>query len=573
MTEKLKGPAQRFRADPSDRITFEALEERLFLDADWDELIALYEVRLTADDLRSDAAAARKLRFRMGQILEERCVDLDAAAAVYEEIARLDPSFRPALAQLRRIHSTKGAWELALQVAEVEERTEMAPFERAAFCVEMGDLWKEKLEEPEKARALYQSALEADPGSAGAKLGLSDVHEALGDYTEAAALRRDASESLQGTQRADALTSLALLYLGPLDDSNRAEELLRRALSEDTRCDAALEALCTLAVARENWELAGDLFERRYFLASTTERRAAIAGEAGELQLSRLRNPQGARLWFERMQELLPGEPEVYLRLASIESLAGHEERERGYLERAASLAGDALPSNARARLAALLGDDPMAAVPQLQEAVRQSPGDRTLRAALADALEGSEQYHELVAVLDELRKQLPEGDPSELPLVLRIAEVQTRRLENATAALPYYERAFELDPTTAHAAKFLEAAYREDHAWEKLRVHLASVAECGPESMRVDARASLGEVLFERFDAPADARSAFEAALDMEPSHARALQGLERVAAATGDEDSILEAFGREASVTTDRARLAFLVWELVRIHEANDR
>ncbi len=573
MTEKPNGPAERFRADPNDRITFEALEERLFLDADWHELIALYEVRLTADDLREDAAGTRKLRFRMGQILEERCDDLDRALAVYEEVVRLDPGFRPALAQLRRIHSSRGAWDLALQVAELEEQTEMAPFERAVFCVEMGDLWRDRLEEPEKARALYESALEADPRCAGAQLGLADVQEELSRFEEAASLRREAIENLQGTQRAEALSGLARLYLGPLDDSDQAEELLRRALSDDARCDSALEALCYLAIDQENWELAGDLFERRYFLAPTNERRAAIAGEAGELQLTRLRNPQGARLWFERMRELLPDDPKVYLRLASIESLAGHEERERGYLERAAALGDEALPADDRARLAELLGDDPGAAVEQLQEAVRLAPGNRELRSSLADALEEAGRYNELVLVLEEQKKQLEPDDEDELALVLRLATLKSDDLGRPEAARPDYERAFEIDPSRGGSAAFLESNYRAQGAWSKLREILETVCERGPESRRIDARVSLGELLFEHFDEAEGAREAFETALDAEPSHPAALRGLERVAAATGDEDSIVEAFEREARVTTDRDRLAFLVGELVRIHESHER
>ncbi|RPH34714.1 MAG: hypothetical protein EHM91_18160, partial [Planctomycetota bacterium] len=87
MDANLRRAADRFDADPGDQRAFEALEEHHFLHGEWPELVRLYERRLEAPDLRADAEAAARLCFRLGQVLEERCLQGDRAVAWYRESA------------------------------------------------------------------------------------------------------------------------------------------------------------------------------------------------------------------------------------------------------------------------------------------------------------------------------------------------------------------------------------------------------------------------------------------------------------------------------------------------------
>ena len=51
MTSILDRHRERFQATPGDNQAFESLEEHYFLAGDWNEVIALYEHRLTAPAL------------------------------------------------------------------------------------------------------------------------------------------------------------------------------------------------------------------------------------------------------------------------------------------------------------------------------------------------------------------------------------------------------------------------------------------------------------------------------------------------------------------------------------------
>ncbi|MGH7287251.1 MAG: tetratricopeptide repeat protein, partial [Myxococcota bacterium] len=338
--------AARFAANRGDRVAFEALEEAHFVAGRWLALVDLYRQRLTAAELDGarQPGARGRLLLRLAQVLEERCERVDEAVEGYQAALRLDPTLRPALTQLRRIHIRRDAWDLALQVAEVEAALPMRPHERASFATELGELWLRRLEDPAQALVSFEQACAADPHHAPALLGLASVHERLGNHSDAASALGRAIDVLKGAERSRALVRLACLAEGPLENPRRALELYRRAFTEDPRSAPALEALARHAESNAQWELLEDLQERRFALEGDPLRKLAIAHDAGRTQLERLRNPQGARHWFRRAQELFPDDPVVHLYLADAARLSGHAEELASHLRRAAELAADATP-------------------------------------------------------------------------------------------------------------------------------------------------------------------------------------------------------------------------------------
>jgi tetratricopeptide (TPR) repeat protein len=114
MLERLR---ERFLADPGDSRAFTALEEQWFVAGKWDELVWLYEHRLGASELAKDAKQRAGVLFRLGQIWAERRGDSDAAARCFREALSASPEQRPALRELRRIHTSRAQCDLVLQLA------------------------------------------------------------------------------------------------------------------------------------------------------------------------------------------------------------------------------------------------------------------------------------------------------------------------------------------------------------------------------------------------------------------------------------------------------------------------
>ena len=573
MNSNLARAAERFQEDAGDARSFALLEEHHFLQGEWAELVKLYERRLGAPDLSADTAASARMNFRLGQVLEERCLQVDRAVERYQEAARLDPQLRQPLQQLRRIYGAREAWSQVLQVAELETELPMQPFERAEFCAQMGEIWHRRMDDREQGQQYYERALEADPDHLAALLGLASVREEQGDAEGAAESLERLAQRAQGADRSRPLARLAALYQTSLGQPERAEQLFREALECDPRCEAALAALTVLATSRQSWSEACELLAQRFHLVTGATPRLEIAHQGARIALRELRDPQAARLWYNRALDLFPNDPAVMLGLADVERLAGNRDALGAWLERAILTSAESVPVEGLIESAELRSEaDPDGALDTVRIALQREP-DRPDGLELESRLLAELGRNKELARTLVMRAEAAAGEP------LRAAQLWTRvgslRLagDDDSEAIAAFERALAARPDAEEAADALLRLHEDAERWEEVRALLERAAAPAVGRRALALRTRLGELLLSRFEDPDAARDAFQAALEADPSDPRALQGLERVALASGDEDTILEAFEREAAVTTDRARLTFLVWELARILETRDQ
>jgi tetratricopeptide (TPR) repeat protein len=562
----------RFEAKPEDAVAFAALEEALFVAGDWRELLSVYERRLAAKDLSGGRAPKQRARvlLRRAQVQGERLHDEEAALASLREATLLDDTLRPAMAQLRQLLVKRGDWDAALALAEAEAKLPMRPSERAQLASEAGALWLDKRGDPAKARTCYERALEAEASFAPAWLGLANAAEASGAPADAVRALERAAELLRGADRAAALSRLAKLQRERLGDATRAAENFRRALSDDPQQIDALEAMAERALASQQWAQFDELQDRRFALAKDRLARLAVAHEAGRVQLEKAANPGGARIWFKRALELFPGDPVVHLYLADAARMLGEQELLARHLRRATELADNAAPIDAlleSADLEGAHGNAPLA-LAQLRRAFERDPQRSDVAEQLTEALAHNGREDELVEWVEAQLAAGP-GATREAALWSRLGAFHEERRGDAATAFDAYAQALDAVPADEATLAAFERVARKLERWEPLAERLNAGAEASPGAARASLFVRLGQLHSEREDLDSG-RAAFDAALEANPDDKLARQGVERIALATGDHETILASFEREAESTADRDRLAFLVGELACIHEA---
>lgn len=565
-----------FTANPDDARAFTSLEEQYFLDADWAALAGLYRARLQAASVRKNGASIAALHFRLAQILEERLHDIGAAKEAYWAVLQIEPAHYRALRQLRRIHARAEDWPTVLEIAQIEESPDIPAFERAAALAELGEMWRTAQEDLDEALGCFERALAIDPAQIDALTGLARTREDQGRAVEAAAAWKAVVDHQRGPDRALALVRQGRLLANALGEPERASECFRRALTDDPRSREAVEALVEHAERTRQWPLLVDLLERRFDLTSGARRRTDIALAAARVQLEQLDNPAHARLWLARARELSPDDSRVHLTAAAVERRAGNRTALRNALEAAiAALPGDADPPLELLLEAAELRaseDDDEAALAYLRRASTLAPDDADVALALDRCLSRLCRDADRVDVL-ERRAALASSPRERASLLCEAARVLDDVLEDRDAAAAAWGRAFDADPSHGDAANEWIARLRKAERWDDLRTALERASEESAEPQRSQHLNSLGELALVRFDDPEAAARAFELALEADARSPRALEGLARIAQSSGDDEQVARAYAREALVTSDRARLATLVWELARIHEANGR
>jgi len=566
---------ERFLADPGNHRAFEALEESHFVSGDWDGLVGLYEHRLGAPDLADAPRERARVLFRLGQIWGDRRGDLDRAAECYRNALQGDPTCCPALTELRRIHVSRGQWDVALQIAEVEAEQEMSSGERAALLAEVGQIWHVQLLDPEQAFVHYEKALDHEPAHAQALEGAARAAHTLGRPHRAAELWERLVEQQQAPARAASLVAWAGLLTGAFDDIERAAELYQRALHDDPHNHDALEALAAIAEASKQYTLLANLHERRFELAADTEQRAEIAQAAAHLCLHQLEDAKAARWWLARAVEQGTGDSRVYRALADVERERGDDAALRRALEQQMACSGERPSISCLLELASLqsdAGEDPLA-LDLLQRALEFTPEDALVVEALCETLARLERHADLVDCL-ERRAVLAATDPTTCARVLgELGAVHEQQLGDIESARFAYERAMQADPALPDVTAALERIYRKAESWDSLRGLLEQLGRSGPREQRPTNLCKLGGLLFERFEDREGAARAFEAALALDPTCGAAHRGRQRLATEQGDEEAILEAYENEAAVATERSRIVFLDRELTRILEGRDQ
>ncbi len=575
MAKGLDTQRNSFASNPDDRRAFEALEEQFFLDGDWESLVGLYRERIEAPTILADDDLRAPLLFRLGQILEERIIDLEAACEVYWTLARLDPTNRPALRQLRGIHERGEKWDLVLQIAELESATSMPPYDRAAFETELGRTWQEHLGDAEEASRAYERALQADPDFSAALEGLARLHQHAGRFEEAAEIFLRLTNRLRGPERAPASIALGTLYANHLDQSDRARECFDSALEDDPFQPAAVEWSLLLATVDEDWEAVSELLERRFDLASGARHRAAVAVEASQLHLHHLASRAGARAWTQRAFELAPEEIAVLLAVAEVERADEDRAALLEALDSVIAIGGKNTPRSALIEAAELHSEfgNSAAALDAIRRAGEKRGHDDgrvlTIRARL---LREAGSKRELAEVL-EILTALEDEDDVLAERLCELARLQEEDLAETTTAESNWRRAFSLAPTHADAIEALERIYRKREDWDCLRETFETALGAMDEASCVTISASLGSLLLERFDDSDRARVLFDEALAVDSGCRSALTGLRRIAEDADDPELLLEVCEREAQGCRDAGQMAELVRTTIPILQGRDR
>lgn len=568
---RVSGAADDWDDDVSNEAAFSRAEEHCFRTGEWDRLTTLYRRRLAEDAVEADPAAVVALRFRLGQILEERAGDLDAAIAAYWAVARIEPGHGGALRQLRRIHTGREDWKTVDELAALELGAELAPHERVAVRVELGRIQHKALNDLPAAETNFEQALAIDGNQIDALTGLARLRADQQRPAEAARLWEQIVEQQRGPDRALALISLGELLAGPLGERERAVECFERALADDPRSIRAVEPLIADASQHEQWPVLDDLYERQFNLAGPACERAETALAASRNQLEHLGNPAAARLWLERARQNQADALELAGTAAAIERRAGNRD---GLLEALEQLLAIAPELSLRLEIADLWsesGDDERA-LDHLREATRAAPDDPEAAAALDHCLHRLHRESERVEWLEH-RVALSDSGQDRARRLGEIARLQGETLDDPEAALDAWRHCFQADPQHEEAARELTARLAKAEEWTELRGVLERACEEGHADSRTEWLCQLGELVLVRFDEPEAAARAFELTLELEPRSEFALRGLSQIAHSSGDDDAIVAAYQREAEGPTDKHRLAPLVWELVRIFDARDQ
>ena len=403
----------------------------------WDDLLGVYRLELK---VMPKGGAAARLLYKIGELCEYQLGNDKDAVASYREAVSYDPAHTPSLHALQRKLEELGQWQDLVKVLELElgTHTESALKARTAFRI--GEVYENRLGQPEKALVLYEQALSSSPEFEPALDGRARLLAHARDWKRVVdELERKSAASMEPLVRVSALFRQAEVWRDEIGDPVKAVQCFEAVIEHDPAHIGALLGLEALYAERGAWEPLGRVLAAQARVSSDTGARVAALRELGRLQEAHdLGGADAARQTYSSILELSPADTMSLYELERL-ALAGHDHGLLAQVDAQLAQAGEAPAVTAAHRT-------------RLAEALEAS-GDRAALGLYRAALQADPE--ELAAVRGLTRLAEASGEPG---LLIEAAEREAEVMRDPARAADLFVKSAALKRTAGDSDEAVAA-------------------------------------------------------------------------------------------------------------------
>lgn len=521
---------------------------------------------LEVDEL---TAIYRELGKTYGEALEQ---PYDAAEA-WAKLVEIDPRDFDAMASLEAIHQELGQWPDVVSVKLMRAEALEDPAEKIRELFEVAAIWRERVEEPDRATPALEKVLAIEPGNDAAFDALEALHrenarwEALIElYLARLETRESASE------KAALLRNIAQVFEDELDDKAQAFEALVNAFAEDYSDNETVRYL--EKVAQASGRLAQLVQTANEWLTSETDtkKRIELCLRLAKWYGEDLGHPEYAQPYYAQILQLDPNNVAVLRQMASLYRKNAQWQQMGATLTRALDVATN---DEDRKEILTDLGElldthmrEPDQALGYYQRALDIDPHHLPALEALERIYAAREQYRELVSVLSRKVEALA-GDERSASQKLRIAGLYENELAEPERAIEVYREVLELDAESLPAMRGLERLYEKKEAWPDLvsvlEMQLDIVAS---ERERIEALTKLALIQEEQFLKPDLAAEKLEQVLEIDPTQEEALVALARCYRKLRQWLDLIQTYDRHVAYASDKQQRVDLYLQIAAVY-----
>ncbi|HEX8439664.1 tetratricopeptide repeat protein [Archangium sp.] len=505
----------------------------------------------------------------LARVQEERLGQKDVAFLALCRALQLDASDDHLREEVERLADETGSHEeLAAVYEEVADALPRGPLAERMYAT-LARVHDQKLDDATSAEGALRKILEFDPTNATALDGLAGMFQRRGrvrEYVVALEQKLEAAGSIEA--RKVILREIARVFEEQGDPDEAASALLRAL---DLEPDAeTLGVLTTLYRNQKAWQHVASTLMRARDLAGTVEERARIQVEVAGVYERDIGDDEAAVAAYRQALEFEPYNPtalealeRLHTRLDQpaellatyermLEVISDYRERVR-VLFRCASIWEDKYqnPANADAFIEGVLAIDP-----QNLQAIKALIRLRRMQA----------RWEDLVAAY-ERQLQLATSVQEQAELYVEIGNVYHQQLKQVDRAVNTYSYALEVDPQSRPALHALGKLYERSGNWPfalEMLAREAQIAGHAPDAVELHYR--MGKMNEDMLMDTGSARSCYQQALAIDPSHLLSIRALKGIQEQEKDWDGYEQTLLQESQQTEDGEAKARALLEVAR-------
>jgi golgin subfamily B member 1 len=560
------------RAVPGDAETMERLEVLALDQERFPELVKLV-VELASSE--SDPALARSLYLKAAEYYATQLGNMEGAVGCYNRILESDPSDPEVLGSLETLYRIRSRFPDLLSVLRRRAELTNDPAQKEQLLVDMADVHRERLNEPQEAIARYREILEIDPGSPRALAALDQLYEHQGMWAELADnVSRQLDLAEDPAQQTEYMLRLASLREQRMGAVEGAIEIYREVLSRDPDNRLALSALERL-LSHEQHELAvAEILEPLYRAsgefqkligvheiqvrhANAVEQRVALLHTIAELYEISLDDLKSAVATYARALSEEPANEATQSQLERVALAADDPNGLAQIYEREVTRVPDpTIAAQLHVKAAQLrenLLHDYDWAIAHYKKVLELDPTHLEAASALERLYQGNQDYESLAGTY--LAKSAMLADVEERKQYLyRAAQIYEEMLNQPLRAVDMHQQVLTNDPEDLVSLDKLTELYLKLYRWEDLLAIYAKRAEIvsSPDEKK-EILAEMGAVFERELRDSARAIDTYQRILEVDPDDRAAIARLDALYVATENWSELLSVLEREVDLTDD--------------------
>ncbi|HZU96385.1 MAG TPA: hypothetical protein VFF73_06830, partial [Planctomycetota bacterium] len=501
---------------------FKQLEEKLYADKRWADLVAAYEGRSSNV---ADLDQRERLLFQAGQLAEQKLQDGASAATFYRRAFDVRKTFVRALGALRALHTDKKEWKAVAETIELELTATPDKAKSARLEKERGDaLVNIEGLDPEEPIKAYTKALELDPKQRGALVELEKLCRKHLKWNKLVSAYKKLADTSTGKDAA-----VFHFFAGTiLDERLKQYDYASRAFKSSLEAGSG-EAKIVTTIAlffekRKQWDDCLAAHEGLIPLAENAKEKARLLRKMASIQEKSQGNIEAAIKSLRRAVDVRHDDADA---LSNLRRLYEEKKDDAGVADALELEAfGVELPPDEKADRLEKAAErrektnDLDRACRDLYTVIELKPRSPRALKSLERMTKKLARWQEYARVL-ELQAALldPKRSEEEKQATLRIerslAEVREKQLNDPKGALASLSRILAIDPDDLDAMKRVEDQARKQKDFAKLAQALARRAEkTKDDAARAQVAVELATVREDNLDDAKGAAEAWEDAL-----------------------------------------------------------
>ncbi len=414
----------------------------------------------------------KEILTEIGEIFHLKMQDAEQGIAHYRRALEVDPNFVPALEQLERIYTERGANAELVEVLNAKARGLTQVEQVAATKLRSAGLYETALGAPDRAGQVYREVLEVDAGNLLAMRGLERVYQQLQQWNELVQiLEMQLDVVATERDRIDVLMKIARIQEDLFRKPDLAAARLEQVVEIDPNFEEAYEGLARCYRQKRQWHDLIQTFDRHINATLDRQKRIELWSAMAVVHADELEDVEHAIDAYLNVADIDPQHIPALEALAKLYEKQGESSRAIDYMTRVAELTTDGKQKvemyyRIGRQLDEKLGDR-MAAQDNYERALDLEPSHQPTLAALRTIAVDAADWDRAARYL-ESEQLVTESPRVRAKLLVELGKMRDEMLGEHDLAVQAYELALQSDPDNEDAALPLVNEYIANQAWER---------------------------------------------------------------------------------------------------------